>query len=89
MINACGKVSEMRITRTKPAAVLLCPQQISHDLTPNLGCGGKPGTSGLSYHRTRNTVLNKTTTSHVNEHFETYPRKNEDNKYISGQHSHR
>jgi hypothetical protein len=84
MINAYGKVSGMRISRTKPAAVLLCPPQISHDLIANSGCGA----SGLSSDRPHNTALNKTTTSHVNEHFETYPRKNEDKKYISSQHSH-
>jgi hypothetical protein len=84
MTNACRKVSGIRITRTNPAAVLLCPPRISRDLIPDSGCGGKPAIIGLSCGRAYNTVPNDTTTSHVNEHFETYPRKNEENKYISG-----
>jgi hypothetical protein len=80
MINALGEVGGIRITRIKPIEVLFCLPQVPHNLISNSGRGGKPETNRLSYGRTRITVLNNITTSQVNEHFETYPRKNEHDK---------
>jgi hypothetical protein len=56
MINEYGTVGGMiidrrnRSTRRKPASVPLCPPQIPHELTSNMGhLGGKPATNHSTY----------------------------------------